>query len=99
MAPRIIWDLEDDPDGNFFHIVTERHGITAEEVDEVLSNPRNPTIHRRESGNPITFGWTEQGQYIAVVWEHILDDPRTVKPITAYPTNPPRRKGKKKHGR
>ena len=28
-------------------------------------------------------------EYIAVVWEHIQDDPWTVYPVTAYETNPP----------
>lgn len=32
----IIWDEEDDPDGNYYHIVTEGHGITQDEVDDVL---------------------------------------------------------------
>jgi hypothetical protein len=27
--PVIIWDLEDDPDGNYVHIVVEGHGVTA----------------------------------------------------------------------
>lgn len=34
MAPSIIWDSEDDEQGNYHHIVTEGHGITQEEVDE-----------------------------------------------------------------
>jgi hypothetical protein len=40
----VIWDLEDDPDGNYAHIVLE-HGITQDEVDDVIGNPneRNGT--------------------------------------------------------
>ncbi len=86
---QIIWDLEDDPDGNYWHIVVEGHGITREEVDEVLLNPHNSTAISRTSGNPITFGWTTTGRYIAVVWEDVLDDPKTTYPITAYETPPP----------
>ncbi len=33
---RVIWDLEDDPDGNFQHIA--EHDVTPEEVDEVLND-------------------------------------------------------------
>jgi len=28
----VIWDLEDDPDGNFHHIA--EHGVAPEEVEE-----------------------------------------------------------------
>src|SRR5262249_49440769 len=31
-----IWDLEDDPEGNYWHICVEGHGVTREEVEEVL---------------------------------------------------------------
>ena len=41
--PLVIWDLEDDPDGNYIHIV-EEHGITQEEVWDVVSDPDNPTV-------------------------------------------------------
>jgi hypothetical protein len=84
---RIIWDLEDDRDGNFWHICVEGHGITQEEVEEVLENPDSETTTSRSTGEPITFGWTSTRKYIAVVWQHVDDDPLTIKPITAfYPT-------------
>jgi len=37
--PLVIWDLEDDPDGNYVHIVVE-HGITQDEVWDVVRNPK-----------------------------------------------------------
>src|SRR5262245_30859339 len=37
----IIWDLDDDPEGNVRHV--GEHGLTRAEVDEVLMDPRNPT--------------------------------------------------------
>jgi hypothetical protein len=86
----VIWDLGDDEDGNYWHIVVEGHGITREEVDEVLRTPTNPTIESRESGRPITFGHTSLGNYIAVVWEEACDDPRMLYPVTAYHVPPPR---------
>ena len=41
------------------------------------------------TGNPVVFGWTSTGKYIIVVYELVLDDPRTLYPITAYPVPPP----------
>ena len=90
--PLIIWDLEDDLDGNYVHIVTEGHGVTVEEVEDVLQNSLNETVPSHSSGNPATFGWTTTGKHIVVIWEHVDDDPRTVYPITAYETPPRRRR-------
>jgi hypothetical protein len=84
----LFWDLDEDPDGNVQHIL--EHGLTKEEVEDVLRNPENPTVESRSSGNPVTFGFTETGRYIIVVWEHIRDDPLTIYPITAYDVPPPR---------
>lgn len=84
----ICWDLDDDPDGNVQHVA--EHGITKEEADEVLRDRRNPTVESRTSGNPITFGWTSTGRHIAVVWEHIDDDPLTVYPLTAFEAPEPK---------
>lgn len=39
-----IWDLDDDPDGNVQHIA--EHGITPEEVEEIVSNPSGRTASR-----------------------------------------------------
>ena len=89
-GPIVIWDLEDDPDGNYVHIVVE-HGITQDEVEEVVSNPANDTVESRSSGRPVTFGRTRTGRHIAVVWEEVDDDPRAIRPVTAYDT-PPRRR-------
>jgi Domain of unknown function (DUF4258) len=82
----IIWDLDDDPQGNVQHIL--EHGLAKDEVEDVLRNPQNSTTESKSSGNPVTFGWTSTGRYIVVVWEHITDDPLTVYPITAYEVEP-----------
>jgi len=34
---RILWDDPDDPDGNVQHVA--EHGLTIEDVEEVLTNP------------------------------------------------------------
>ena len=87
-----IWDLEDDSDGNYIHIVVE-HGITQDEVEDVVGNPNNETVPSDSSGRPSTFGWTQTGRHIIVVWEHEDDNPLTIIPVTAYEV-PPRRRRK-----
>jgi hypothetical protein len=81
---QVIWDSDDDPEGNVAHIA--EHGLTPSEVEDVLLNEDNDTIVSRTSGNPITFGYTSTGRHIAVVWEEANDDPRMIYPITAYET-------------
>ena len=61
-----------------------------DEVDEVLLDPDSSTTRSRSSGRPITFGYTSAGRYIAVVWEHITDDPMTMRPVTAYDVPEPK---------
>lgn len=86
MEPLIIWDLDDDADGNVAHIL--EHGITRTEVEEVLRNADNETDASASSGRPITFGLTSTGKHLAVVWDEAGDNPRMVYPITAYETPP-----------
>lgn len=84
--PIVIWDLEDDPHGNVAHIA--EHGITQDEVEDVLGDPGNDTVPSDSSGRPLTFGWTSTGRHIGVVWEPVDDDPRTIKPVTAFEAPP-----------
>lgn len=86
----VNWDLEDDPDGNVQHIA--EHGVTVEEVEEILSDPDNSTEVSASSARSITFGETSAGRYLAVVWETALDNPLTIYPVTAYDAPRPRRK-------
>jgi hypothetical protein len=83
----IWWDLDDEPDGNMQHIA--EHDLTKEEVESVLVNPANSVDESHSSGYPVTFGWTNTGRHIIVVWEEVQDDPRTIYPITAYEVPPP----------
>jgi uncharacterized DUF497 family protein len=78
----IIWDLEDDPFGNVEHIA--EHGVTIEEVEEVLLDASSSQSTSRSSGEAIMFGHTTAGRSLAVVFEHVDDNPLTVRPITAY---------------
>lgn len=84
---KVIWDLEHDPHGNVVHIA--EHDVTPEEVEEVLNDRSSRTVYSASSGRPITFGWSDSGRYLAVVWEVIEDDPLTIYPITAYPAQEP----------
>ena len=75
----IIWDLDDDPDGNVWHCA--EHGVTKEEVEEVLETATDADISR-SSGRPVVFGDTRTGRHLMVVYEEI--DADTVYPVTAY---------------
>ena len=55
MEPIVIWDLDDEPDGNVAHIA--EHGVTKEEVEEVLQDDDNEVVRSRSSGRWVTFGW------------------------------------------
>ncbi|MBX9787883.1 MAG: hypothetical protein K2Y37_03130 [Pirellulales bacterium] len=78
----VVWDLPDDPQGNVQHIA--QHGLTVDDVEDVLYSRDSVTSFSRSSGQPITFGYTTGGEHIAVVWELVAADPRTIYPITAY---------------
>jgi uncharacterized DUF497 family protein len=77
-----IWDLEDEPEGNVQHVA--EHGLTIEEVESAFGDPDAWTDLSRSSGRPITFGITHTGRPIAIVWEHVDDDPLPVYVVTAY---------------
>jgi len=82
---RIFWDLDDDPEGNVQHI--SEHGITIEEVEDVLYAAEE-VVASQSSGRPITFGETSTGKYVVVVFDVVEEDPLAVYPVTAYETNP-----------
>lgn len=69
----IIWN------GNTEHVA--EHGLTPDDVDYVLANPLRHGVSR-SSGEPVVFGYTPDGRYIAVIYSEVDDD--TVYPITAY---------------
>jgi hypothetical protein len=91
-----IWDLADDPDGNYWHICVEGHGVTREEVEEVVTGNYETATRSRSSGQPEAFGWTASGKYLTVVFENVSDDPLTVYPITAYEVPPPSSRKRRK---
>ncbi len=82
---QILWDLDDDPDGNVQHIA--EHGLSIEEVEDVLYAAEE-VVASESSGRPITFGETSTGKYIAVVFDIVDEDLMSVYPVTAYETEP-----------
>ncbi len=82
---QVVWDLDDDPDGNVQHIA--EHGLSIEEVEDVLYSAEE-VMASNSSGRPITFGEPSTGKDIAVVFEVIDEEPLAVYPVTAYETEP-----------
>lgn len=75
----VIWDLDDEPDGNVQHIA--EHDLSKDDVEDVLFGIHEfDTSH--STGRPIAFGFTSDGRYICVVFEWI--ERETVYPVTAY---------------
>lgn len=75
----IIWDLDDDPDGNVQHCA--EHGITADEVEQAIKNQIDEDVSR-SSGRPVLFGETNSGRHVMIVYEEV--DEGTIYPVTAY---------------
>jgi hypothetical protein len=79
----VDWDDPHDAEGNTAHIA--ENGLTPEEVESVLLNPRASHDVSGSTGRPVAFGSTTTGRYIVVVYEVLNpDDPLIVRPITAY---------------
>jgi len=76
---RILWDHEEDPDGNVHHIAD--HELTVEDIEHVLSNPSSEGVSR-STGSPVVWGYTSADRYIIVVYEEV--DQETIRVITAY---------------
>ncbi len=79
----VVWDPEEDPAGNAQHLA--QHGITKQEVVEVLAFPLGRE-RSRNTGRPIVFGETSAGRLLAVVVTEI--DAETAYPITAFDIEP-----------
>jgi uncharacterized DUF497 family protein len=89
----IIWDLEDDPDGNLQHCAD--HGVTPDDVDDVLQSSKSQTRPEKRFNNRWeTIGLTREGRLVSVIWDQVVDDPLTIKPVTAFEVGE-RRKGRR----
>lgn len=79
MNVTILWDLDDDHEGNVQHIA--EHGIEKDDVAHVFDDPvRSSTSN--SSKRPMVFGYAIDDRYIAVIYEEI--DADTVYPVTAF---------------
>jgi hypothetical protein len=88
MKVLVVWDEDDDPEGNVRHIA--RHQVTPIEVEKVLNDPRSSASVSRSSGLPMVIGRSREGRYLVVIFRVVLAKPYTVKPVTAYtPTKRP----------
>jgi len=76
---QVLWDEDDQPDGNVRHIA--EHGLTIEDVEHVLENPTAEATSA-STGRACCFGYTPGGEFVIVVYEHINED--TIYPVTAY---------------
>lgn len=79
MYSTVIWDLDDDPDGNVQHCL--QHGVAKEEVEEVFENAVDADVSH-SSGRPVLFGDTAAGRHLMVVYEEV--DLDTAYPVTAF---------------
>jgi uncharacterized DUF497 family protein len=82
---RILWDDPDDLSGNVQHIL--EHGLSIEDVEEVLENPASEGTST-STGRPCAWGYTIEGLYIIVVYDQIDED--TIRVSTAYEVPEPR---------
>ena len=82
---RILWDDPDDPEGNVQHI--GEHGLSIDEVEEVLANPASEGLSK-STGRPVAWGYTQEGLYLIVVYEQV--DEESIRVVTAYEVDEPR---------
>jgi hypothetical protein len=85
MYVSVIWD--DESGGNVEHVA--EHGLSPDEVDEILLDDSIPTAFSHSTGRPCKFGHTSTGKYIVVFWDELVDDPRMIYPVTAYEVTEP----------
>ena len=79
----IDWDED-----NIAHVA--EHGLTPEEVESVLRNPRAEGDVSRSSGEELVQGCTFTGRWIVVIYEvSNASDPMIIRPITAYEPDDP----------
>jgi uncharacterized DUF497 family protein len=84
---RCIWDLEEDRAGNVRHVA--EHGITVQEVEEVVADQYETSVASHSSGRPTVFGWTSTGKHLAVVFEVVDEESPQVYVVTAFEAPPP----------
>ena len=79
----VLWD-----DDNEAHIA--EHGLTIDDVESVLLNPKAKTGVSKSSDRSLRFGYTASGMYIAVAFDVLDEVDGLVYPVTAYEVQEPR---------
>lgn len=82
----ILWDSEDDSEGNVQHIWD--HGLDVDDVEWVLGGPEYEG-NSRSTGLPVVWGYTPDGTFFIVVYQEIDQD--TIRVVTAYEVPEPNR--------
>lgn len=84
----IAWDGPGDVPNNVEHVA--EHGITPEEIEEVLASvPDSAVFRSRSSGRPAAIGETAGGRTLFVTFDR--DDSGgfvVIYPVTAYDVEP-----------
>jgi uncharacterized DUF497 family protein len=90
----VIWDDEEDPDGNIQHVA--EHDLTIDDVEDVLADPESEG-QSKSSGCPVVWDHVPDGRFIIVVFEQVDQD--TIRVITAYevPESHSKRKRRRKN--
>ena len=83
MSYEVLWDLDDDENGNVEHIA--QHGLTKDDVEHALANAWHEDVSE-SSGLPLIFGPACDDREIVVTFEQIDDD--RIYPVTAYHPEP-----------
>jgi len=83
MNATIIWDLEDEPDGNVQHLL--EHDVTIDEAEEVLLDAQTSRAVIR-AADCVRLD----------LYELVDEDPLTLRPVTAYDVPPPAGKKRRK---
>ena len=85
MIPSVYWNFKSGK--NVDHVA--QHGLTPDEVEEVLLDDTIATSSSRSTGRTCKFGWTSTGKHIIVIWVELNGDPEKILPVTAYEVFPP----------
>jgi uncharacterized DUF497 family protein len=80
----IAWDDDGDEQGNVQHIA--EHGVTPEEVEDILEAAFESDVFRSQSsGRPAVIGETSGGRTLIVIYEIDREGGFTIiRPVTAY---------------
>jgi uncharacterized DUF497 family protein len=79
----VEWDGADDPHGNARHIAD--NGLSIDEVEDVIYDPRSRPVQSRSSRRPALIGQTSTGKTIIVIYERHKDAGIVVvRPVSAY---------------